>query len=101
MEAPTVICPHNSSTVTDFGQPTAVVTWNDLQATDNSGQSPTVTCSTGSGSQFGIGETKVICQAVDPSENQAVCTFTVNIEGNNILFFNEFILSVIQQPYVV
>ena len=78
-------CPHNTSMVTDFGQPTAVVTWNDLQATDNSGQSPTVSCSVGSGSHFGIGENEVNCQAVDPFGNQEICAFTVNIEGNNIL----------------
>ena len=63
-----------------------MVTWSDLQATDNSGQGPTVTCSTGSGSQFGIGETKVDCKAVDPFGNKAMCAFTVKIEGNNILF---------------
>ena len=60
-----------------------MVTWSDLQATDNSGQDPAVTCSTESGSQFGIGETEVICQAVDPSGNQATCMFTVKIAGND------------------
>ena len=93
-------CPHNTSMVTDFGQPTAVVTWSDLQATDNSGQSPTVTCSTGSGSRFGIGETEVICKIVDPSGNQAMCAFTVKIEGNEILFLNEFLLLIMQQLYI-
>ena len=76
------VCPTNKTAVNDFGQPTVVVTWSDLLATDNSGQSPTVTCSIGSGSQFGIGETEVTCQAVDPFGNQATCIFTVKIEGN-------------------
>ena len=61
-----------------------MVTWNDLQTTDNSGQSPIVTCNTESGSLFEIGKTEVICQAVDPSGNQAMCMFTVKIEGNVI-----------------
>ena len=74
--------------VTDLGEPTAVVNWTDPQATDNSRQTPTVTCSTKSGSQFGIGETKVICQAVDRSGNKATCMFTVKIEGNDN--FNKF-----------
>ena len=78
-------CPSNKTVVTDFSQPTAVVIWRDLQATDNSGQDPTVTCSTESGSQFTyrIGETDVICKAVDPTGNKAMCTFTVTIEGND------------------
>ena len=59
-----------------------MVTWSDLQATDNSGQSPTVTCSTGSGSYFEIGITEVTCQAVDPYGNQAMCLFIVKIEGD-------------------
>ena len=71
-----------------------MVTWNDLQATDNSGQSLTVTCSTGSGSQFGIGETEVICQAVDPTGNQAMCTFTVKTKGNDNRFQIEFLMSI-------
>ena len=79
------LCPSNKAIATAFKQPTAVVTWSDIQAADNSGQSPTVTCSTESGSQFGIGETDVICQAVDPSGNQATCMFTVKIEGNEQL----------------
>ena len=83
MEAPTLtLCPSNITMVTDLGEPTAAVNWIDPRATDNSGQSPTITCSAGSGSQFMIGETEVVCQAVDPSGNQATCLFTVKIEGN-------------------
>ena len=84
------LCPSNKTIATAFMQPTAVVSWNDLQATDNSGQSPTVTCSIGSGSHFGIGETEVICQAVDPSGNQATCMFTVKIAGNEVILILSF-----------
>ena len=79
-------CPKNKTMVTDSNLSTAVVTWSDVQVSDNSGQNLTVTCSTESGSQFGIGETEVICQAVDPSGNQAMWAFTVKINGNDILF---------------
>ena len=75
-------CPDNKSAAPASGQPTAVVTWNEPQATDNSGLSPTITCIIESGSQFEIGKTEVTCQAVDPSGNQAICAFTVTIEGN-------------------
>ena len=60
--------------------------WTDPQVTDNSGQIPTITCDTNFGSQFRIGETEVTCQAVDPTGNQATCTFTVKIEGNGNWF---------------
>ena len=53
---------------------------------DNSGQIPTMTCDAESGSQFEIGETKVTCQAVDPTGNQATCMFIVKIEGNDNKF---------------
>ena len=55
--------------------------WSDLEAADNSGQQPNVTCSVKSGSKFGIGETEVVCQAIDLAGNRATCVFTVKIEG--------------------
>ena len=58
-----------------------MVAWIDPQATDNSGQISTMTCDVESGSRFQIGKTEVICQAVDPSKNQASCLFIVQIEG--------------------
>ena len=60
--------------------------WNKPQVTDNSGQIPTITCDADSGSQFRIGEKEVTCQAVDPTGNQATCSFTVKIEGNGSWF---------------
>ena len=81
-----MICPTNKTTVTDFGQSTTVVNWNDLQATDNSGQQPTVTCSVESGSRFELGETEVNCQAADFRKNQAACVFTVEVKGKKPYF---------------
>ena len=82
-EDPTIQnCPSNQSLETDLGNPTAVVSWINLNASDNSRQLSTVTCDPESGNQFGIGKTKVICEAVDFAGNRATCVFTVNIQGN-------------------
>ena len=81
-----ITCPVNQTVNTQPSQAYASVVWTDPQVTDNSGQIPTITCDAESGSQFGIGENKVICQAVDPTGNQATCTFTVKIEGNGNWF---------------
>ena len=90
-EDPTIQnCPSNQSLETNLGKSTAVVNWTNPIATDNSRQHPTVTCEAESGSQFGIGETKVICEAVDVAGNRATCVFTVNIQGNLILFKMHF-----------
>ena len=75
-------CPSKQSTCTDFGQSTAVVTWTNPEATDNSLQFPTVTCSPKSGSEFEIGEITVTCHALDKAGNQATCTFSVQVKGN-------------------
>ena len=63
--------------------PTAVVVWAPLVATDNSMQSPIVTCNAENGSQFEIGETEIMCQALDQAGNQAECIFHVDIKGKN------------------
>ena len=81
-EAPVVSCPANQTVNTEPSQAYARVSWTDPQVTDNSGQISTITCDAESESQFGIGETEVTCQVVDPTGNQATCTFTVNVKGN-------------------
>ena len=88
-EAPVITCPANQTFNNQPGQAHAAVVWTEPQVTDNSGQIPTITCDANSGSQFGIGETEVICRAVDSTGNQATCTFTVKIEGNANLFGKE------------
>ena len=82
-EAPVITCPANQTANTNQNQSYAAVLWTDPQVTDNSGQTTTIACDVESGSQFGIGRTKVICRAVDPTGNQATCTFTVEIIGNS------------------
>ena len=81
-----ITCPPNQTVNTEQSKAYAFVSWTDPQVTDNSGQIPTITCDAVSGNQFGIGETGVTCQAVDPTGNQATCTFTVNVKGNDNWF---------------
>ena len=94
MEAPKICCLNNQlqSTSTNI---VTVVNWTNPLATDNSGQSATVNCKPGSGSEFGIGATTVICKAIDPSENEATCVFTVLVIGNlNVLnYFLKLVLT--------
>ena len=82
IEDPIVLaCPVNQTRNTAPGIATAVAVWADPQATDNSGITPNVTCSVESGSQFQIGQTEVVCEARDPSGNQADCTFIIEVIG--------------------
>ena len=80
-EAPVLACPVNQTANTEPGLANATVVWSDLQVIDNSGHFPTVTCNVESGSQFEIGETEVICQAVDVGGNRGACSFTVIVKG--------------------
>ena len=68
---------------TDSGLPTAVVTWVEPTATDNSG-SQTLTSTHTPGSSFRIGVTSVEYRAVDSAGNEAVDGFTVTIEGMSL-----------------
>ena len=74
-------CPGNQTLDTFANLSTAVAVWADPQANDNSGITPTVTCILESGNQFEIGQTEVICEARDPSGNQAICTFIIKVIG--------------------
>ena len=80
-EAPTIICPTNQTIETDLTQSSAVVVWTAPVAFDNSKLIPTVTCNKQNGSQFEIGETVVMCQALDQAGNQATCSFIVDVAG--------------------
>ena len=79
-----ISCPANQTFNTDPRQAYATVFWTEPHVADNLGQIPTITCDAESGSQFEIGETKVICKAVDSTGKHATCTFTVTVEGNSI-----------------
>ena len=80
VEDPTITCPGNKTLETTPDQPTAVAVYNP-NVSDNSGQYLNVSCSIESGSEFDIGQTDVICAAYDPSGNQAMCYFTIEVKG--------------------
>ena len=74
-------CPANQTRETGAGQPTAVVEWQLPNATDNSAEAMSVSCSPESGSNLDIGQHQVVCSAEDSSGNKAMCHFYVNITG--------------------
>lgn len=67
------------------GTTTAVVTWPEPTATDDSQIPPTLTQSHFPGSVFPLGTTTVSYIFVDPSGNQAILTFDVVVSRKCIL----------------
>ena len=61
--------------------PTAVVSWHQPSATDNSGESVTITSNFNSGDTFPIGITNITYTATDTSENEESATFTITVIG--------------------
>jgi hypothetical protein len=57
----------------------AVVTWTDPTATDDTDPNPQVACDPSSGSSFGLGTTSVTCSATDASGNAAQAAFDVTV----------------------
>ena len=88
-EAPTVYCIEDLSIKTDRRKPTAMVIWEDLRASDNSGN-VSVACDPPSGTSFTIGKTVVICEGADNSGNKAQCYFSVNVTGKYFVFITSF-----------
>ena len=74
----------NMSVITDPDLPTAIVTWDAVTATDNSGL-VTLTSTHQSGSAFPIGDSNVVYTAIDQSGNVAKSRFFVIVEGNFVL----------------
>ena len=71
----------NLTDITDPGQPSVIVTWDEPErVTDNSG-SVTLTSNYQSGDAFPIGRTDVIYTATDESDNIATVQFTVIVKG--------------------
>ncbi|XP_070537263.1 hyalin-like [Ptychodera flava] len=78
IENPSIICPEDIEEYTDLGEDTALVTWSQPNATDNSG-SVNVTSNYQQGSNFVIGSTVVYYNASDPYGNVDSCLFTVTV----------------------
>ena len=74
-------CPIHQNINTDPGQPTAVATWSNPTATDNTGGIPHVNCYPESGTAFPIGLTKVTCHAKSINGLVATCDFDMVVTG--------------------
>ena len=74
-------CPEDIRAQLPAGSTSGSVTWPEPQAIDNSGVTPTLSCSHQPFSQFPVGTTRVVCTFTDPSGNTAICAFNVFIEG--------------------
>ncbi|XP_071956815.1 hyalin-like [Antedon mediterranea] len=85
-EPPVLTCP-DVTAPNDFRLPSAVVTWADPGATDNSGLDVTLTSSIPSGSNFVLGSTLIEYNGTDPFGNMETCTFTVTVEDTESPYF--------------
>ena len=72
--------PSNIIQSTDEGVATALVTWTEPAASDNSG-SVTLTSDYSSGDTFPIGDTAVVYTATDAASNQILDMFLITIQG--------------------
>ena len=74
----------NITVDTDIGMSTAVVTWTEPTATDNSGIQ-TLTATHSPGSTFNIGVTVVTYTSVDAAGHQSTLSFSVKVKGNEFM----------------
>ena len=86
-EAPTIACSGDQSVNAEKGRSSAEVVWQDPAVADNSGDILQVSCDPKSGSNFTIGQTRVICEVVDESGNRAECFFQINVTGSCFTLF--------------
>ncbi|XP_071956988.1 uncharacterized protein [Antedon mediterranea] len=80
-------CPANVTVSTDHRMPTATVFWDSINATDNSGEAPTMHHSHLSGDEFTIGFHTGNITAVDPSMNTITCVFHILVEDTEAPVF--------------
>ena len=66
---------------TDPGNATALLTWDSPTVIDQSDADFVISCTPETGSEFPIGITEVVCEAVDSSGSKATCGFSVNVTG--------------------
>ncbi|XP_033119258.1 hyalin-like [Anneissia japonica] len=78
-------CPLDIAQGTDYGLPSAVVTWSDVNATDNSGIPPNILSNYDSGDNFPIGSTFVEFNATDAAGNvNTSCQFFVSVTDDEM-----------------
>ena len=78
--APVITFHSSDLTAEATGPDGAVVTYAAAMATDNSGASPVITCSTASGAIFPLGPTTVTVTAKDVAQNASTATFNVLVQ---------------------
>ncbi|PTX42878.1 gliding motility-associated-like protein [Christiangramia gaetbulicola] len=80
-EAPTIECPESFTVNVEFGTTSTIVTYNEVIASDNCGET-TVTMTSGiaSGGEFPVGDTVIEYTVVDANGNEATCEFTITVE---------------------
>ncbi len=74
-------CSIRQSIIAEPGQLTAVATWTNPTARDNTGDIPHVNCYPEPGAAFSIGVTKVTCFAKSINGHTATCNFDVVVAG--------------------
>ncbi|KAJ8036419.1 Hyalin [Holothuria leucospilota] len=77
---PAVNCPKEiSNPANEDDNTTAIVRWNSVSCSDNSGQNIVPKCSYQSGNKFQLGNTSVVCYCTDNSQNTGRCSFIITV----------------------
>ena len=72
-------CPASANYIVPLGTQSRPVTWTEPSATDDQGGLVQVSRSHQPGDEFSVGATEVVYTFMDPSGNEAVCRFTINV----------------------
>ncbi len=84
-EAPSITCPENIDVTVEIGTTSVVVEYAAVTTTDNcEGTTVELTEGITSGEEFPLGSTTVTYTVTDASGNTATCTFTVNVEEEDL-----------------
>ena len=88
MESPSfgLTCPGDIKRFAERAKNYTTITWSEVEATDNSGVTPTVTV-TGVRRMYYVGKHLIVYKARDEARNFKLCQFHVTIEGKIKEFF--------------
>ena len=88
MESPSfgLTCPGDIKRFAERAKNYTTITWSEVEATDNSGETPTVTV-TGVRRMYYVGKHLIVYKARDEARNFKLCQFHVTIEGKIKEFF--------------
>ena len=84
MESPSfgLTCPGDIKRFAERAKNYTTITWPEVEATDNSGETPTVTV-TGLRRMYYVGKHLIVYKARDEARNFKLCQFHVTIEGKS------------------